>query len=98
MGEQKVRGLFGATDTEDRVGVPGCGPVAFGSFTFDAACRGSVLVVSQAVTGRRAGTSWHTTITAAGADPGPVPAPPAAQTQTRVRWHGSDHVGRAGVR
>ena len=66
VGEQKVRGLFGATDTEDRVGVPGCGPVAFGSFTFDAACGGSVLVVPQAVTGRRAGTSWDTTITAAG--------------------------------
>ncbi|HEY9241478.1 MAG TPA: isochorismate synthase, partial [Streptosporangiaceae bacterium] len=30
---------------DDEVGAPGCGPVAFGSFTFDPASDGSVLVL-----------------------------------------------------
>ena len=52
---------------DDQVGAPGCGPVAFGSFTFDPASDGSVLVLPQLVLGRRAGQAWVTTI-------GPQPA------------------------
>ncbi|MEU7746512.1 isochorismate synthase [Nonomuraea sp. NPDC049158] len=43
-------------------GVPGVGPVAFGSFTFDENAAGSVLVVPQAVLARRDGRAWLTTI------------------------------------
>ena len=52
---------------DDEVGAPGCGPVAFGSFTFDPASDGSVLVLPRLVLGRRAGQAWVTTI-------GPQPA------------------------
>ena len=37
---------------DDEVGAPGCGPVAFGSFTFDPASDGSVLVLPRLVLGR----------------------------------------------
>ncbi len=47
---------------EDEVGVPGCGPVAFGSFTFDDTGGKSVLVVPSVVEGRRSGVNWRTTI------------------------------------
>jgi menaquinone-specific isochorismate synthase len=47
---------------DDEVGAPGCGPVAFGSFTFDPASDGSVLVLPRLVLGRRAGQAWVTTI------------------------------------
>src|SRR5712691_8508071 len=60
---RSLRGLFDAAETEDGVGLPGCGPVAFGSFTFDAARGGSVLILPRAVLGRHAGTAWMTTIT-----------------------------------
>ncbi len=50
----------------DQVGAPGCGPVAFGSFTFDPASDGSVLVLPQLVLGRRAGQAWLTSISRPG--------------------------------
>jgi menaquinone-specific isochorismate synthase len=45
VAERSLRGIFEAAQTEDDVGLPGCGPVAFGSFTFDAARGGSVLIL-----------------------------------------------------
>ncbi|MDQ3538587.1 MAG: isochorismate synthase [Actinomycetota bacterium] len=46
----------------DEVGLPGCGLVAFASFTFDERSRGSVLVVPRVVLGRRQGRAWLTTV------------------------------------
>jgi menaquinone-specific isochorismate synthase len=88
VGEKRLRELFETADTDDRVGLPGCGPVAFGSFTFDAGCDGSVLVVPRALVGRRAGTSWFTTIAANGRDAVPAAAPRAAQVPAQVQWQG----------
>lgn len=65
-GEKWLRELFDAADVTDEVAVPGTGPAAFGSFTFDPTSDGSVLVVPRAVLGRREGVSWLTTITPAG--------------------------------
>ncbi|MBW3576804.1 MAG: isochorismate synthase [Actinobacteria bacterium] len=45
---------------DDQVGAPGCGLVAFASFTFDPSTSGSVLVVPAVVVGRRHGGSWLT--------------------------------------
>ena len=59
----------------DEVNVPGSGPVAFGSFTFDPVCDGSVLVVPAALMGRRDGRAWLTTISG-GAGAGLLPAEP----------------------
>ena len=88
-GEKWLREIFEAADVSDDVAEPGTGPVAFGSFTFDPASDGSVLVVPKTVIGRREGAAWLTTISRAddnalanaGEDPtGPPPVP------TGVRW------------
>ena len=60
----------------DEVGLPGTGPVAFGSFAFDDSApgddahdpvrAGGVLVVPRVVVGRRDGQSWLTTVDTAG--------------------------------
>lgn len=82
--EKWLRALFESTDTEDQVEEPGTGPVAFASITFDPASDGSVLVVPQAVAGRRGGKAWLTTIgEAATAAPARQPLTPP----TEVRWH-----------
>ncbi len=47
--------------------------MAFGSFTFDAASEGSVLIVPAVLVGRRDGRAWLTTVSPAGGGP-PVPA------------------------
>jgi len=66
-------------DIVDEVGVPGTGPVAFGSFSFAPGSRsGGVLVVPQVVVGRREGVAWMTTVTSSGGRPGPLPAPDPA--------------------
>ena len=56
---------------DDRVGVPGSGPVAFASFAFDPSPGASVLVVPRVVVGRRDGVAWMTVV---GDDVDPVSA------------------------
>lgn len=57
----------------DEVGLPGTGPVAFGSFAFDdLSSAGGALVVPRVVVGRRDGRSWLTVIEPAG-NLGPAP-------------------------
>ncbi len=89
-----LRALLDGAQVEDRVGEPGCGPVAFGSFTFDPTSEGSVLIVPQVVLGRRAGQAWLTSITG---QPPALPAPPGLPGGPRlprpvappglIRWH-----------
>jgi menaquinone-specific isochorismate synthase len=83
---------------DDEVGAPGCGPVAFGSFTFDPTSDGSVLVLPRLVLGRRGGQAWLTAIGAQPARGGWPPlgaerrsggsggSPPRASTG-EIRWH-----------
>ena len=92
-GEKWLRALFDGAQVDDQVAEPGCGLVAFGSFTFDSASDGSMLVVPATIIGRRDGRSWLTTITPAGR-PAPPPAGPAPQappdplsTTGELRWH-----------
>jgi menaquinone-specific isochorismate synthase len=61
-GEKWLRELFDSADVTDEARVPGSGPVAFGSFTFDPASDGSVLVIPQTLFGRRDGRCWQTTV------------------------------------
>jgi menaquinone-specific isochorismate synthase len=93
-GEKWHRSLFDAADVDDRVRVRGSGPVAFGTFTFDASSEGSVLIVPRVLLGRDGhGQAWLTTVTAERAPdlralgwpvaPESLPARPPA----RVRWH-----------
>ncbi|MGH3387854.1 MAG: isochorismate synthase [Actinomadura sp.] len=88
-----LRTLFDAAVVDDPVRVPGSGPVAFGSFSFDPKSGDSVLIVPKAVLGRRDGQAWFTTI---GDDTDPLTlvrpqAPPTALswsdgTLTATRW------------
>jgi menaquinone-specific isochorismate synthase len=83
-GEKWLRELFDGAEIADAVALPGTGPVAFGSFTFDPASEGSVLVVPRWALGRRSGRAWLTTI-----DDGPdrLPAGPPAVPPAEIRWH-----------
>jgi menaquinone-specific isochorismate synthase len=83
--EKWLHDLFDGAETHDSVRRPGTGLVAFGSFTFDAASDGSVVVVPRVILGRdRAGRAWMTEISGAGAllPPAREAVPPAG-----VRWH-----------
>ena len=82
-GEKWLRELFDGAAVTDELAVPGSGPVAFGSFTFDPASDGSVLVVPRIVVARRAGRAWLTTINDGhAAQPKQPLRPPVG-----VRWH-----------
>jgi menaquinone-specific isochorismate synthase len=83
-GEKWLRELLDRATIEDQVAMPGSGPVAFGSFTFDPTCDGSVLVVPSAVLGRRSGQAWLTMI----GDPAEPLRPLTPLTPPgQVRWH-----------
>jgi menaquinone-specific isochorismate synthase len=98
-GEKWLRELFDGAEVDDQVAEPGCGPVAFGSFTFDSASDGSVLVVPETIIGRRGSRAWLTTIRplAAGRTPQGLPSWPASgrpggapalrPTPADIRWH-----------
>ena len=76
-GEKWLRSVFDAAEVDDRVRVRGSGPVAFGTFTFDASSDGSVMIVPRTVLGRDGrGRAWLTTVAPRGDDPpGDPPAP-----------------------
>jgi len=90
-GEKWLRSVFDALDVDDRVRAPGSGPVAFGTFTFDASSEGSALIIPRVVLGRDGqGRAWLTTVTEPGAaipgwppEDGFVPLVAPAE----VRWH-----------
>jgi len=87
--EKWLRSVFDSLDVDDRVRVRGSGPVAFGTFTFDASSDGSVLIVPRAVLGRDGrGRAWLTTVTERGEVPAtwPPPANPALTAPTGIRW------------
>ncbi len=67
----------------DEVRLPGTGPVAFGSFSFDAtSARGGRLVVPEVVVGHRGGRWWLTSISTAGESFTSLPALTAPQPAT----------------
>jgi menaquinone-specific isochorismate synthase len=69
-GEKWLRSVFDAADVDDQVRVRGSGPVAFGTFTFDASSDGSVLIVPRVILGRDGrGLAWLTTVTEPGETP-----------------------------
>jgi menaquinone-specific isochorismate synthase len=89
-----LRALLDGALVEDRVGAPGCGPVAFGSFTFDSTSEGSVLILPQVILGRRGGQAWLTTVAGQ-----PDPARPAEYRPERygAGLSGLGRDGRAGT-
>ena len=86
-GEKWLRDLFDAADVDDQVQVRGSGPVAFGTFTFDASSEGSVLIIPRTVLGRDgAGQAWVTTVTGPGQPSGPDPVADPVPL-AHIRWH-----------
>jgi menaquinone-specific isochorismate synthase len=79
VGEKWLHEITESADVDDQVRRRGSGLVAFGTFTFDDATEGSVLVVPEAVLGRDGtGNAWLTTITAE--------CDPARQAGARRVW------------
>ncbi|MEO3784220.1 isochorismate synthase [Actinocorallia sp. B10E7] len=81
---RRLTALFQNARVDDRVGIPGSGPVAFGSFGFDPKNDESVLIVPQVVLGWRDGLAWHTTI---GDDVDPLTLMRPAEEPTGLEWH-----------
>jgi menaquinone-specific isochorismate synthase len=82
--------LLRNAEVDDAVGLPGAGPVAFGSFTFDPAREGSVLIVPRIVLGRRDGRAWLTTIDSGqGAEDGGVGPVQTLPAPSRIRYAGA---------
>jgi menaquinone-specific isochorismate synthase len=93
-GEKWLPSLFEAADVDDQVRVRGSGPVAFGTFAFDASSEGSVLVVPRVLLGRDGhGQAWLTTVTTQPEPDLPALGWPAEQESmlarppAGVRWH-----------
>ncbi len=76
------RNLTASAVIRDEVGLPGCGPVAFGSFAFADSPGTSVLIVPEVVVGHRDGRWWVTTVGLAGEIP-PVPRLTAPEAPRR---------------
>ena len=87
-GEKWLRELIDGAQVDDEVRRRGSGLVAFGSFTFDDASDGSILIVPRAILGRDGtGNAWLTTITADGETPWrPAPFDPPEPPDI-VSWH-----------
>jgi menaquinone-specific isochorismate synthase len=87
-GEKWLRELIDGARVDDEVRRRGSGLVAFGSFTFDDASDGSVLIVPRAILGRDGtGNAWLTTITPDGETPWrPAPFDPPEPPDI-VSWH-----------
>ena len=86
-----------AARIDDRVGVPGSGPVAFASFAFDPTPGHSTVVVPEVVVGVRDGRAWMTTVgepdTRAALRPRAIAAPASVTwgegTRSGEEWRGA---------
>lgn len=70
--------LFASMEIDTDVEGWGTGPLAFGSFAFDADAPGSALVIPAVVVGRAENRTWLTTTRRAGQTEGPTKRPPQA--------------------
>lgn len=73
-------------ETDDSVGLPGTGPVAFTSLTFSPSSVGSRMVVPSHVVGRRGDTWWATSLDGAARPPS---RPVEERAPDRARYAGS---------
>ncbi len=85
--DQWLKALFENATIDDPLRVPGSGPVAFGTFSFDPKSGRSVLIVPRVVLGRRDGNAWYTTI-GDNAEPLTLLRPPTPPSG--IRWSDGD--------
>ncbi|MDQ1287451.1 MAG: menaquinone-specific isochorismate synthase [Actinomycetota bacterium] len=75
--ERAWSGIVSRAVVRDEVGLPGSGPVAFGSFSFSSrSAAGGVLIVPEVVVGRRGDRYWLTTVGAGALRPPVLPPRP----------------------
>ena len=74
---------------DDQVGVPGSGPIALASFTFDDGPSESVVIVPRVLIGRRDGAAWLTTY-----DDAAMPSPTRVAPPLHIRYS-DGHVSSA---
>ncbi|MCL2584643.1 MAG: isochorismate synthase [Streptosporangiales bacterium] len=89
-GEKWLREIADSADVADEAGCRGSGLVAFGSFTFDSTCDGSVLVVPRVLIGRDGrGGAWVTTVTRPGEDEAARAGEPVQELDepSGISWH-----------
>jgi len=86
---QAISDWLQTVEVVDEVAVPGSGPVAFASFTFDPTSSGSVVVIPEVLFGNRDGRWFITTV--GSADPSPLchPAGTGDAEYDRPRYAGS---------
>ncbi len=77
--------VVSGADIDDRVGLPGTGPVVFASVTFSPRSTGTVGIVPRVVVGRRGDDWWMTSVDDA-RPPGRAPEPGA---EDKARYAGS---------
>jgi menaquinone-specific isochorismate synthase len=86
--EKWLREVADSADVDDGVRRRGSGLVAFGTFTFDDASDGSVLIVPRAILGRDGtGNAWLTTITPEGERPWTPGSFQPLVPPGDLRWH-----------
>jgi menaquinone-specific isochorismate synthase len=78
--------LSARLEIDDTVSVPGTGPVAFASFSFDPESGSSLVVVPSVVLGRRSGQSWLTVIDDAPVRRPSLPPVRVPQAPESVAW------------
>jgi isochorismate synthase len=71
----EAQAALATIECDDTVGLPGCGPVAFGALPFRPGASASVVVPAVVVGKAPDGTRWVTTIDGAPADVAPPPPP-----------------------
>ena len=93
-GEKWLRSVFDPADVDDQVRVRGTGPVAFGTFTFDASSDGSVLIVPRTVLGRDGrGLAWLTTVSGPDEPDGDTGPSPAVAAPADLEWRDGSLTG-----
>jgi menaquinone-specific isochorismate synthase len=93
-GEKWLRSVFDPADVDDQVRVRGTGPVAFGTFTFDASSDGSALIVPRTVLGRDGrGLAWLTTVSGPGEPDGDTGPGPAVAAPADLEWRDGSLTG-----
>ncbi|MEO5878479.1 MAG: isochorismate synthase [Streptosporangiaceae bacterium] len=80
---RRLESWFGFAEVHDPLGIPGSGPVAFGSFGFDPQGSDSVMIIPRVVLGCRDGQAWYTTI---GDAPDPLSLMRPLTEPTAVGW------------
>ena len=83
---EALREAFEGCAITRELDVPGTGPIAFASLTFDWDVAGSSVVVPRVVVGRRDGCAWMTTISD---DTTTLPIPQPLPDPVRVRYAGT---------